>query len=66
MTSTTKYEIPKEIYNRAVENRGFVTEEDKESVWSVAQLYGYGVYSGHVYEENGKYYVPFSMGDSCD
>ena len=40
MTSTTKYEISKEIYNRAVENRGFVTMVSImfHSVWEIRAI----------------------------
>ena len=29
-------------------------------------IYGYGYYGGSVYENNGKYYMQYSIGSSCD
>lgn len=27
---------------------------------------GYGYYGGYIYESNGKYYMRYSIGSSCD
>lgn len=61
-----KRKINKEIYDRAMEHNGYITEEDKEKVFCISEIYGYGVYGAQAKEENGEYYVYFSMGDSCD
>lgn len=29
-------------------------------------IYGYGYYGGSIYESNGKYYMRYSIGCSCD
>lgn len=53
-------EITKEQYIEAVEHhkaRGIFTE---------SEVMGYGVYDSKFYEENGKYYVDFTLGGSCD
>lgn len=59
-------EISKEIYDRATENRGYITMGDMDTVFSEAELCGYGVYGAKAKEENGKYYCHFSLGSSCD
>ena len=41
-------------------------ELKKEELHSEAAIMGYGVYWGRPYEKDGKYYLPFSMGSSCD
>ena len=59
-------EITKEIYERNKE-RGVLSREDEEKVFDQAQLCGYGVYFTQVYAgKDGKYYVRFDMGDTCD
>ena len=59
-------EITKDQYDRAMQNRGYLTNADKDDVFSVAELCGYGVYGAIVFEKDGKYYVGYSIGDSCD
>ena len=59
-------EISKEVYDRAMEHGGCVTEADKHELFSEDALYGYGVYGCRVKEICGKYIMTFSMGDSCD
>lgn len=66
MTRVTGREIPEEIYRRAMENHGSLSEEDKEKVWDRAERWGYGIYGYTVYEKDGKFYVDFSRGSSCD
>ena len=61
-----KREISKEIYDRAMENRGYITSGDMDTVFSEAELCGYGIYGAKAAEEDGKYYCHFSMGSSCD
>ena len=57
-------EITAEQYTRA--KNGYLTKEDREAVFSPSELYGYGVYGGDVIERDGKYYVRFSLGSTCD
>jgi hypothetical protein len=64
----TKYkrEITKEQYDRAMENRGYITSQDEADIFSMAELCGYGVYSAMADMVDGKYYVKFYLGGSCD
>ena len=59
-------EITAEQYERAKAKSGYLTEEDREVVFYPSELYGYGVYGGDVIERDGKYYVRFSLGSTCD
>jgi hypothetical protein len=59
-------EITAEQYERAKAKSGYLTEEDREIVFYPSELYGYGVYGGDVIERDGKYYVRFSLGSTCD
>ena len=61
-----KRKITKDIYDRAKANGGGIASDDILEVFTSSELYGYGVYSTRVHEENGEYYVSFSMGSSCD
>ena len=64
----TKYrrKITEEQYERAMLNKGFLTEDDKNSVFSPSEMFGYGVYMPRVIEDHGEYYVTFTLGNSCD
>lgn len=59
-----KREITKEIYDNAGGD-GNPLRKWKD-VFSDAEVIGYGIYHPTVYEEDGKYYCRFYMGDSCD
>lgn len=59
-------EIPKDIYDRAMENHGYLTDEDMDKVFTTAELCGYGVYGAVVSHYADRYVVRFEMGDSCD
>ena len=65
MNQYTK-EITKEIYDRAKANNDYITKDDMDKVFSISQLCGYGVYTPTVFEKDGKYYVSFYLGSSCD
>ena len=65
MKSLTR-EISKEIYDRAQAKNGYVLEEDMGKVWDSSELWGYGVYDGTTFEQNGKFFVRYCLGDSCD
>ena len=41
-------------------------ELDKSELHSEEAICGYGVYWSRPYEKDGKYYLPYSMGSSCD
>ena len=59
-------EITKEVYDRAMEHHGYIADEDKDEVFTDAELYGYGVYSPVVSHYGDRYIVRFELGDSCD
>lgn len=60
-----KREITKEKYEKIMEKNGFVSSNDSE-IFADWEIWGYGVYSPKVIEEDGKYYVKFERGSSCD
>lgn len=66
MTVRLTREITKEIYDRAIKNRNYVAEEDRNEVWDIAELCGYGIYGDQVCEEDGKYFVKYYRGSTCD
>ena len=59
-------EISKDIYDRAIQNKNYIVKEDKEKVWDISELCGYGVYNHQVFERDGKHFVSFLRGESCD
>ena len=59
-------EITEDQYKRAISNGKCLTKEDKQEVFTEKELYGYGIYSTQVYAENGKTYVQYVRGDTCD
>ena len=63
---TCEREITKEIYDRAMENHGYLTDEDMGEIFTAAELCGYGVYGAVVSHYADRYVVRFEMGDSCD
>ena len=54
-----EYEITKEKYDKAL-------AEGPESIISDSILMGYGCYGARVFEKNGRFYLKYSRGDSCD
>jgi len=58
-------EITKEQFDRA-DDRGYLAHADYLKIFDESERMGYGVYADHVFEKDGKYYVSFEMGDSCD
>lgn len=62
-----KRKISKEVYDRAMENKShYIAAEDKDKIFSEAELCGYGVYGAIAVERNGEYYCLYDMGSSCD
>lgn len=59
-------EITKEQYENALRNHMYITEFDEYDIFSDSERLGYGVYSPIVHETDGRYYVLFRLGDSCD
>ena len=66
MTDYETTEINKEVYDRAQANGGCLTKEDKEALFSPSILWGYGLYEDRIYEEDGKYWLRYRTGSSCD
>ena len=59
-----RMEIPKECYEEC--NGGYLTKEWELEIFSAAQLYGYGVYNDVTKCIDGKYYLDWAEGRSCD
>ena len=55
-----KREITKEQAEKVIH------ENDWSNIFSQSEVCGYGVYGERVREENGKYFVEFYRGESCD
>ena len=53
-----KWELTKEEYEKGKENPYSLISDNIKM--------GYGAYGAQVSEEDGKYYLSFSMGSSCD
>lgn len=65
MVNCTK-EISKEVYDKAMENNGHIPGNMEMEVFGPAICCGYGLYGTRVREEDGKYYVDYKRGSSCD
>lgn len=59
-------EITKEQHDRAVNNRGYITKEDAEEIFTPAELCGYDVCSAIAAKVDEKYIVRYALGDTCD
>lgn len=57
-----KREITKEQFVNVMENH------DTSDIFTTQEVMGYGVYCDRYFQdkETGKYYVEYSVGDSCD
>jgi len=53
-------EITKEQFVNVIE------KHDASGIFTTQELMGYGIYQERYYEQDGKYYVDFTLGDSCD
>ena len=60
MTREITREITEEQFNRAVH------EHDMTDIFSETEVCGYGVYSETFYKRDGKCFVRFRLGSSCD
>lgn len=56
---SVKREITEEEYKKAL-------EEGPRSIVSESVVMGYGCYGATVSEHDGKYYLSYERGDSCD
>lgn len=54
-----KQEISKELYEKG-------KKEGPDSLIPEYMFCSYGVYGSYVIEDNGKYYLQYWRGDSCD
>ena len=59
MTVKVTYEISKEDYDKAI-------KEGPDSIISESVHMGYGVYGSSVTEADGRYYLTYQRGASCD
>lgn len=73
MVKGTPFEVSKEVYERAKNNSKnkdqkyfYMTDSDKNELFSAAIRCGYGLYNCMVHEEKGKYICTWDRGDSCD
>lgn len=66
MRAGKEFEVPKEVYDRAAANGGYMVGVDKSNYFSDSILVGYGLYSCKIREEGGKYICSYMIGDSCD
>lgn len=64
------FEVSKDVFERARAGREgkcfYMAEEDKEKLFSIQVLCGYGLYNCKVREVDGKYICSYETGDSCD
>ncbi len=58
--------INKDVYERSLKTGGYISDADKEAVFTDAEIWGYGVYAAKVCYEEGEYYVDYKLGSSCD
>lgn len=61
-----EFEVTRDVYDRAMQNRGYMADSDQKEYFSEATLCGYGLYNCKVREENGKYICSYMTGDTCD
>lgn len=73
MVKGTPFEVSKEVYERAKNNSKnkdqkyyYMTDSDKNELFSAAIRCGYGLYNCMVHEDDGKYICTWDRGDSCD
>ena len=62
-------ELTKEQYDElmtASKGRGVVPEELETKYFDISTLRGYGLYGTRVYEKDGKYFLNYNRGESCD
>ena len=68
MTHCTR-ELTKEQFDEIMaesKGAGRVPNWLESKHFSESTLLGYGLYGTHVYEKDNKYYLDYSIGDSCD
>lgn len=60
------FEVPKEVFDRAQEFRGYMADEDIPKYFSQSIQCGYGLYDCVVRKCDGKYICSYWTGDTCD
>ena len=55
-----KRELTPEQYRNVTE------KHDATGIFTAQEVMGYGVYCERYFQEGGKYFVEYSVGDSCD
>ena len=60
MIREIRREITKEQYEKATK------EHVVDGIFSAQEVCGYGVYCEQYYQADGKYWVKFQLGSSCD
>lgn len=66
MQQGKEFEVSKDVYERALTRGGYMCEEDRQELFPVSILWGYGLYDCRVREKDGKYICSYKTGDSCD
>lgn len=66
MIDVKDWEITKEIFDEAIANGGTIPEDRKLEVFGASLVMGYGIYRTSVHETDGKYFVDFRRGATCD
>ena len=61
MYSEHEREISKEEYEAITSG-----DKDKYSLWHEAIVFAYSLVAFEPFERDGKYYIPYTMADSCD
>ena len=46
--------------------RNVTEKHDTTDIFTAQEVCGYGVYCERYYAQDGKYFVEYSVGDSCD
>ena len=63
---TIVVEIEKDLYEQIHAHGDIMTKAEENEYFSDAIRWGYGLYGTYVFEKDGKYWLKYSRGDSCD
>ena len=69
MNMGLKKEISKEIFDKCTKMRNGtyqLSPEDYKKVFTDSERCGYGIYCDYCIEKDGKYYVIYDKGETCD
>lgn len=59
-------EITKEQYDKVKDDGRYILDKNKPIIFDDGEIYGYGVYCAHPYQQGDKYYVDYGRGSTCD